>query len=248
VGLFVQEMLSKSDTFRLATDSEQEVVGPDDEVGQGLVVDDALLDGLTDAHVDGLAVRDLVFSGEEGESLVFVVLELAKGLVLRVDEVLDFGEGELSDPEETGPGGDFVSEAETDLGTTEGDATAVVLEEVSEVNEHALSSFGSKETLGIASGADLDAKHEVEFVRLGEAVASFGGLDAEGLDDGGDILEFVVGEVLSDGFELEALFWSELFVLGEGVFDVLGVRYAMAVVLLRSSGRLCSRWSSLSRP
>lgn len=196
--------------------------GSDDEIGKGLIVNNALFDSLADCHFNGLTIASLVVSGEEGEDLVFIVLEFGEGLVLWVNEVLNFGEGEFSDSEETRSGGDFVSETETDLGTTEGNTTTVVFEEVSEVDEHTLGSFRSEVTLGVTSGTDLNTEHEVKLVRVAEAVTSFGGLDAEGLDNTADFLEFVVGKVLFNSLEFFTLLLGELLVLGENVFDVLG--------------------------
>lgn len=66
------------------------------------------------------------------------------GFVLWVNEVFDFGHGELTDAEETCAWRDLVTEGATDLGGGEGDATVVELEQTREVEEMALCSFRAK--------------------------------------------------------------------------------------------------------
>lgn len=67
-------------------------------------------------------------------------------LLVRVDEMLDLGHGELSNSKETLPGGDLVSERPTNLGRGERNTTVVELEQTGKVDKVTLGSLGSEET------------------------------------------------------------------------------------------------------
>lgn len=60
--------------------------------------------------------------------------------------MLDFGHLELSHSDQTISGCNLVPEAKTDLGSGKGNPTTVELIQLVEVDEHALSSLGSKVT------------------------------------------------------------------------------------------------------
>lgn len=97
------------------------------EVPKSLVIDQLLLDCLSDLHPLWLLHVLLVDCAVEGQLEMGYVLELRVIFVLRIDEVLNFSHLELPHPDESVSRGDFVTEAQSDLRRSEGQSSSVEL-------------------------------------------------------------------------------------------------------------------------
>src|SRR5437667_2556922 len=92
------------------------------------------------------------------------------------DEELELHLLELARAEEEVARGDLVAERAPDLGDAEGELQARGLEDVPEVDEHALRGFRAQErhVRGVLERPDEGLEHEVELARLGELAAARG--------------------------------------------------------------------------
>lgn len=245
MGHFVGQMLSESDTFRSDTTSDQERVSSGDEISQGFVVDDLLSEGFSKGHFNSVTTGGLLDSVVQRQRVVLDGFEFRVGLVFGVNEMFNFGHTEFSKSQQTTSGGNFVSETYTQLCASKRNTTTVIFEEISEVNEDTLGSFRSQITLGVTSRANLDSKHQVEFVRLGKSITSLGALDAEFLDDFFNIVNLVFIDSSQDFFISSSLFRSKLFLLLCLSFfnELIGVRGDSIRIrlLLRLNDQLYSR-------
>ena len=86
--------------------------------------------------------------------------------------MLNFCHLELSDPQQCSPRGDLVSKPDTDLGSSEGKPSPVVLEQFGEVDEHSLGGLGAKVSCEVGAGSNFGFEHEVEGFRFGESISS----------------------------------------------------------------------------
>mgnify|MGYP001626740577 CR=1 FL=1 len=123
----VGTMLAEADSFSLDTKRGQEQESPCDEVTNSLVANNATCDSLANLNHDWVSLVVLLSRGTpEGKLDVGNIAELGVRFVLRIDEMLDLGHGELSYAQESLTRRDLVSETKTDLGRCEGSATIVV--------------------------------------------------------------------------------------------------------------------------
>ena len=90
--------------------------------------------------------------------------------LIRVAEELHLHLLKLSGPEREVPRRDFIPEALTDLRDSEGNLDSARVDDVLEVDEHALSGFGSEERgiFFVRECSDGGLEHQVEFPRLGQ--------------------------------------------------------------------------------
>jgi hypothetical protein len=95
-------------------------------------------------------------------------------LVVRVAKVLDLRLRELPHPQQARPWVDLVAVGLADLGGRKGQAPAVEVQEVFEVDENALGRLRAEVADRVAARADGGLEHEVEGVRLGQGVARVG--------------------------------------------------------------------------
>ncbi len=113
---FVRAMLAEADGLSLDTKRGQEQESPCDEVTNSLVTDHAASDSLANLDHDWVSLVVLLSRGTpEGKFDVGDSAEFGVRFVLGVDEMLDFGHGELSHAQESLTGRDLVSETKTDL-------------------------------------------------------------------------------------------------------------------------------------
>ncbi|KAF3806253.1 putative glycine--tRNA ligase [Colletotrichum gloeosporioides] len=164
VGHLIGHVLAEADLCHVDTDLGQEQVDAGEEVAEGLVVDDLVLDGVANLHLAhvGLA-RELGVAVEQGELDVLDLDEAGVLLAaLGVDKVLNLGHEELADSQQATSRGNLVSVGAADGGGGEGHLLHVEVEKLGKVEELALGGLGAQVALGVAGGADGGLEHEVE--------------------------------------------------------------------------------------
>lgn len=133
------EVMADIDSYFL---EEEEDAGQ--EIAQGLIIDDLLLNGLSQIKpfevLDGLLVGGAV----EGQLEMGHALELGVSFVLRIHEVLDLRHLELPHSHQPVSRRDLVPKSQADLCSCEGEPSSVELEQLVEVNKHSLGSFGTE--------------------------------------------------------------------------------------------------------
>ena len=128
VGHFVLQVLSESNiVVGVKSDVLQEKEDSDEEVTEGFVVDDFLFNGLTDGDPFWLTHVLLNFSTVKWELDVSDVLELLMAFILWIDKVFNFSHLELSYSQQGISWSDFVSESQTDLGSSKGQSSSIVV-------------------------------------------------------------------------------------------------------------------------
>ena len=163
----VSHVLAKPD-FRLV-DAKllQEKLDAGQKVTEGLVIDDAIGNGLANSY--GLDVGLARQLGSSVEKDKLNILDLCETRMLlaaeRIDVMLDFGHQELADTEQTSAWGDFVSERFANGCGGKGHLLLVELEEFGKVEELTLGSFWAEVARGVGAGADARLEHEVECYR-----------------------------------------------------------------------------------
>lgn len=100
------------------------------------------------------------------------VFELGVPFILGIHEILDLSHLELAYSHQTISRGNLVSEAETDLASTEGHSAAVELQQFMEIDENALSSFGSEVAYQVCGRTDFCLEHEIELFGSRQLVSS----------------------------------------------------------------------------
>ena len=98
-------VLSEAETTN--TGRHQKVVDARHVVTERLVVDDALVDGVTDLHLDEAASRDLRITSVEQQLLVANRIELGMVLLAGIDKVLNLSKCELAVLRESQRGTEF---------------------------------------------------------------------------------------------------------------------------------------------
>lgn len=99
--------------------------------------------------------------------------------MLWVNEMLNFGHSEFSDSQKSRSWVKLVSKTKSNLSDGHWHSTVVVLEHLSEVNKHTLSSLWSKITLELSSWTNICLEHKIEWVRFRKFISSIWGFDFE---------------------------------------------------------------------
>lgn len=132
-------MLSESD--RVLSDAErcEELVRPRNKVAYSLVANDAVSHGISNPHHHWLSLVSILGAGTpQGELCICHSHKLRVRFVLRVNEVLNLGHGELTNTQKTLARRDFISEAEANLCSGKRCPTIVKFDQSTEVDEDAL--------------------------------------------------------------------------------------------------------------
>jgi len=231
VSHLVGHVLTEAHFGVVDTEFEEEVLDAHDEVAQGLVVNDLVLDGFADRHdFSFFAAGQLGVPVQEGEFCVFDILEAVMFLAgLGVDVVFDLGHEELADSQQTLSRGDLVSEGLANGGGGKGHLLLVELEELLEVEELALGRLWAEVAVGlVGAGADVGLEHEVEGLGGVEVGARGWAFDLELVDE---VVEAVAVVVVELGQGLVVL-------LGDGVVELLDLDVLDLLLLLRLVGLL----------
>jgi len=156
MGHLVSHVLTETELGKINTQLLKEEVDASQEVAESLVVNDALLHSITDRLLDkgGLAGQ-LGVAVQKGELDVLDLVEAVVLLVpLGINEVLDLSHEELTDTEQTGTRGDFVTVGLANGGRGEGHVASVELQQLGKVEELALGGLGAQVAGKVAAGAN----------------------------------------------------------------------------------------------
>ena len=164
MGHFIVSVLSEPDAIWGDTTQNQEMVSPGHEVSQGLIVNDFLPNCFLKSHLPNYhsIPSNLVLFREQWELKVLHLVELGVLFAFWIHEVFDLSHSKLSDSEQTLLRMNFVSEANTDLSSSEWHSSIVEVKQPSEVNEYTLGRLWSQEASLGASRTNLGLEHQVE--------------------------------------------------------------------------------------
>src|SRR5581483_5704067 len=156
--------------------------------------------------------------------------------VFRVDEVFDLHLLQFAHAENEVPGRDLVAEGLADLRDAEGQLAVRGVQDVLEVDEHALRGFGAQigERIGVGDGADLRFEHHVEGTGFGQFALALAGM-LLGMLEAGRLAQLVGAEATFAGLAVHERVYERLFMAG--VFPDVAVHqdgrvYAFHVVAL----------------
>lgn len=163
VSHLVLKVLSESELGHVHTNLLHELVDPDQEVAECLVVDELGRDSLANGdHLRLGASRRLILTTEQRKLDICHRRELGVLLAtLWVDKVLDFTHQELSYTQKTGTGGELVTERVANGCGGKGKLTIAVFQQLLERQKLSLGSLWSEESWCVAGGTDLCLEHEV---------------------------------------------------------------------------------------
>mmetsp|Transcript_5090 Transcript_5090/g.4295 ORF Transcript_5090/g.4295 Transcript_5090/m.4295 type:complete len:330 (+) Transcript_5090:483-1472(+) len=210
MGKLIILMLSISDSFKLDSDLFEEQVSSVDVISEGLVFNNSLFNSSSDGHFFVLDSILLMLLGVNVDLVAGEFGQFGVGTLIGVNKVFNFSQSKFSQSDDTRLGSNFVSVSLSDLGTSEGDSSSIVIKELLEIDKHALGSLWSQVSLRITSGSDLDSKHKIEMDGFSEIISSLGTFDLVLLNDFSHLFLGVGFDMTNDFFVLLLLFFGEL--------------------------------------
>ncbi len=159
----VGEVLAEPEPPRIHADSDQDLVGERDVVGDVLVYDHTIIHRRAHRSAEGFLAILLPADGEEGYGVVGIAVE--GGVVafaFRMDEDLGLCLGELPQPDHTLAGGDLIPVRLSYLDRAEGELIPVEAQETGKVGEYTLGGLGAQVALPLRTRADGGLEHQVE--------------------------------------------------------------------------------------